>query len=52
MNNGELKGKLEDLRSKIYELEDVIDENGDVNESVVLLEEEIESFNLYLSERY
>ena len=52
MNKEELKSKLEDLRSKIYELEDVIDENGDVDEAVVLLEEEIESFNLYLSERY
>lgn len=52
MNKEELKSKLEDLRSKIYELEDAIDENGDFDEAVVLLEEEIESFNLYLSERY
>lgn len=52
MEMGELKGKLEDLRSKIYKLEDIIDEGGDVDEAVVSLEEEIEEFSLYLGERY
>lgn len=52
MEMEELKVKLEELRSKIYKLEDIIDENGDVDEAVVLLEEEIEEFNLYLGERY